>query len=170
MQLENILMRTASQQTSYFIAFLVVLLLLAAAKFLQLYMGINPCPLCILQRVVMGLLGILFLFGIAFCVNTIARFSFGLLGFLISLLGVVVSGRQVWLQHLPSTGLSSNCDVSLQYMLQALPFDQVLKNIFAGGSTCSQVEWQFLHLSLAEWSLISFVAFSVFALVQILRK
>lgn len=162
-------MKTITQETSYFIAFLIIALLLGGAAYLQLYMGVNPCPLCILQRVVFALLSIVFLFGMAFAFNKFGRYSIGTLAFLVSILGIVVSSRQVWLQHNP-TGLSSNCDVSLQYMLQAFPLTEVIQRVYAGGSTCAQVDWQFFHLSLAEWSLMGFVVFALFSIFQLVRK
>ena len=121
-------MKPMRQQFSYFIAFAIVLILLAGANYLQFYVGVNPCPLCILQRIVMGALGLIFLLGTIINFKSCARISLGLLGLLTSLLGILLSGRQAWLQHLPKN-LSSNCDVSLNYMLKVLPFNEVAKKI-----------------------------------------
>lgn len=159
-------MKTASQ-LRYFMAFFILSILLVCANYLQIYMGINPCPLCILQRVTFGALGIIFLLGIAFSFRRCAQLSISSLGLLMSILGAILSGRQVWLQHLPSD-LAANCDVSLNYMLKVLPLSDVLQKVFMGGSTCAQVEWQFLNLSLAQWSLGCFVCFALFCLIQLI--
>jgi disulfide bond formation protein DsbB len=162
-------MKTATQPVYYFIAFFILTVLLAGANYLQIHMGINPCPLCILQRIVFGFLGIVFLFGIAFSFKRCAQLGVGILGLLTAILGAVLSGRQVWLQHLPKN-FDANCDVSLSYMLQVLPFHEVMQKVFTGGTACAQVEWEFLHLSLAQWSLGCFILFAVFCLVQIAKK
>lgn len=162
-------MKAASQQLHYFIAFLILSALLVGANYLQVYMGINPCPLCIMQRITFGLLGMVFLLGIAFGFKRCAQIGISSAGLLVSLLGVVLSGRQVWLQHLPKN-FDANCDVSLNYMLKVLPLQEVIQKVFAGGTMCAQVEWTFLHLSLAEWSLGWFILFAVFCLVQLRKR
>src|SRR5437868_3843727 len=115
-------MKTTSQQLNYFIAFLFTLSILVVANYLQFYKGINPCPLCILQRFTIGILGLLFLLGIGFAVKKFSRLSLGIFSFIVSSLGIVLAGRQVWLQHLPPS-TNANCEASLEYMLKVLPFD-----------------------------------------------
>ena len=161
---ELIFMTACSRQFVYFIVFLSLMLLLACTNYLQIYLNINPCPLCILQRMVMGLLGIVFLFGIALSAKRSWNLILSGSGFLIAILGAILSGRQVWLQHLPKN-LSDNCDVGLSYMLKVMPLNDVIAKIYEGGATCAQVEWQFLQLSLAQWSLIGFVIFALFCLI-----
>ncbi|MHB1946690.1 MAG: disulfide bond formation protein B [Gammaproteobacteria bacterium] len=153
---------------NYFIALLFVALLLGGAYYLQIYMGINPCPLCMLQRITLGVLGCLFLLGILFSSKGFGRISIGLLCAFVSILGIILAGRQVWLQHSPANA-GANCEASLSYMLSVLPFDEVIKRIFAGGAECARIDWQILHLSLAEWSLISFIVCLLFSLWQLRR-
>lgn len=159
-------MNTLPQQRNYFIAFLIVSLMLTASVYLQ-QSGIVPCPLCILQRITMSILGLFFLLGIA-CSFKPCRIIIGLISSLLSILGMVLAGRQVWIQHLPQ-GSSENCEVSLEYMLQAFPLKDVIVNVFRGSAPCSEVGWQFLGLSLAEWSFIFFIGFFIFSVWQ-LRK
>jgi len=162
-------MKTKSQQLIYFLAFFVTVLLLAASNFLQIYRGINPCPLCILQRMTLGLLSLIFLVGVTHPFKKWGTLGLGIVSLLISSLGIFFAGRQVWVQLFPGMQ-GGNCEVSLQYMLAALPLDQVAKKIFAGSAACSQVGWEFLRLSLAQWSLICFVLFLLFALWQLCRN
>ena len=158
----------ASQQKKYLIAFIAVIALLSGAAWLQFYLGVNPCPLCILQRITLGILGVLFFIGIIISRYRFGQITVGLFSVLFSVLGIVLSGRQVWLQLSPASA-GANCEVSLQYMLQALPVLQVLQKILAGGAECSQIGWQFMHLSLAQWSLIAFVIFLLFSLWQLIK-
>lgn len=153
----------------YLIAFFIIGLMLTAAQYLQYYHGVIPCPLCLVQRLVFGILAVVFLLGVMAAKNRVGQISIGLLSIMASILGIVVSGRQVWLQHLPAES-AGNCEAGLEYMLSALPLDQVLKKIFEGSTACSQVGWQFFHLSLAEWSLVSFTVFLFFSLWQLRTK
>ncbi len=85
------------------------------------------------------------------------------------MLGIFLAGRQVWLQHFPSPD-NSECGVSIQYLMQVLPMNQVLEKIFAGSTECSQRGWEFLHLNMAEWALIWFVGFFILTLCLLLEE
>jgi disulfide bond formation protein DsbB len=161
-------MKLPSERATYFIGFILTLGLLAVTFYLQKFDGFIPCPLCILQRVTFIGLGIFFFLGWTFSARKLISALFGILAFLVSLLGILLSGRQVWLQHLPPDK-NADCSVSLQYLMHALPFDQVIAKIMQGTAECSQKGWEFLSLSMAEWSLIWFVAFFVLCFIQIVR-
>lgn len=161
-------MKLFSTRLMYLYAFITVVVMMILAMYLQFWKGVAPCPLCILQRVTLVFLGICFLFGAAFHFKKLGNTLIGLFAFFIADMGVFLSGRQVWIQHLPPNK-SADCGASLQYMLQVLPLDQVLKKILQGTADCSQLEWSILGLSLAEWSLIWFVVFAIFAIWQMVR-
>jgi disulfide bond formation protein DsbB len=160
--------KLASHQFYYLQAFILVLLLLAGAEYLQVYEGVAPCPLCILQRITFGILGVFFIIGVFLSRNRLGQVIIGLFSLIFSLLGIAQAGRQVWLQFQPAEA-GANCEVSLQYMLNVLPFDEVIQKIFSGGPGCSIVNWQFLNLSLAQWSLGFFVGFLLFSMWQLRR-
>ena len=162
-------MKLFNTRCMYFYAFLAVVAMMALAIYLQFWKGIAPCPLCVLQRVTLAFLGIFLLIGAIFNFKKIGNIVIGSFAFFISLVGVFLSGRQVWLQHLPPNK-AADCGTSLQYMLQVLPLDQVLKKILQGTADCAQLEWSMFGLSLAEWSLIWFVVFGLFALWQMTRR
>ncbi len=81
--------------------------------------------------------------------------------------GVAIAGRQVWLQSLPKDQVPS-CGMGLSYMLDTLPFTDVLQRVFEGSGECAEKGWEFLHLSIAGWSLVFFVAmiFTAFAVIR----
>lgn len=158
-----------SKQIGYLIAFLVIVCLLGAAQYLQNYKGVIPCPLCILQRFTLAILGVFFLFGVVCTKNSVGRIIIGILTILFSGLGVFLAGRQVWLQY-SANGMETNCDVSLQYLLKALPLDQVVSKVFQGSSGCSQIGWEFMGVTLAQWSLGFFILFLLFSLWQLVRR
>ncbi len=161
-------MKLPSERATYFIGCLLTLGLLAVTYYLQKFDGFIPCPLCILQRLTFAGLGIFFFLGWIFGSRKGGAAFFGILASLIALLGILLSGRQVWLQHLPPD-INADCSVSLQYLMHALPFDQFIAKIMQGTAECSQKGWEFLNLSMAEWSLIWFIGFFVLCLIQIVR-
>src|SRR3990167_6179188 len=150
-------MKILTERATYFIGFFITAILISMTFYLEKYDGFIPCPLCLLQRIALGILGVLFFSGIVWAYNKFARFFISTLASLVALLGILLSGRQVWLQHSPNQ--EADCGVSLQYLLKALPFDQVVKKIMQGTAECSQTGWEFLRFSLAEWSLVCFIFF-----------
>jgi len=142
----------------YFFNLLLVLVLLGVSFYLQLYKGVLPCPLCILQRIAMAGLGVIFLLGVFFSRQYWGRFFINISALLFSILGVLLASRQVWLQRFP-TAQEGECSVSLQYMLQTFPLREVIQKVLQGGAECMQVGEQFLALNLAEWALLWFMVF-----------
>ncbi|MCC2666376.1 MAG: dsbB 2 [Gammaproteobacteria bacterium] len=147
---------------------ILIITLLALAYFLQIHKGINPCPLCLLQRLIMGLLGIIFLAGIIIPFKRRWQILWGIVGLLIGISGVLLSSRQVWLQVSPPHSLG-DCSASLSYIFNALSLPDAIKQIWQGGMECSQMGWEFLHLSLAAWSLISFSGLCLLFIILLLR-
>jgi disulfide bond formation protein DsbB len=64
----------------------------------------------------------------------------------------------LWLQHLPPSEVPE-CGPGLEYMLDALPFTDVLAKVLHGSGECAEVLWRFLGLSIPGWSLVAFSAF-----------
>lgn len=155
-------------RTIYFLELLTVMLLLGGSAYLEIYKNIIPCPLCLLQRLTLVVLGIIFLVGLLFNPRRVGYILLNLLSILVSLTGAVLAGRQAWLQYLPPHP-GASCETSLQYMLQVLPLREVLGNIFQGGTECARVNWQFLYLSLAEWSFVWFILFFLVGVWLLLR-
>jgi protein dithiol:quinone oxidoreductase len=143
-----------SIRVTYLIGFIVVSLLLVASVYLQFFQGVVPCPLCTLQRLAFGMLGLLFFIGL-FLSGSCSRLIINGVACLVSLAGLFFSGRQIWLQHFPS-GDANQCGASLEYMLQALPLHQVMQQVFQGSVECTQRGWEFLFLNMAEWAFIWF--------------
>jgi disulfide bond formation protein DsbB len=152
-----------SIRLSYLFGFIIISLLLLTSLYFQIFEGIMPCPLCTLQRITFGLLGLVFLVGIFLSSSHKGRLAINSLSIFFSILGIVFAGRQVWLQNFPS-GSGTECGVSIQYMMQVLPMTEVLQKVFAGTAECTQRGWEFLHLNMAEWALIWFVAFLIMSI------
>lgn len=157
-----------SKHFPYLLGLIIISALLMTSAYLQVFEGFTPCPLCTLQRLAFSLLGIICLFGIFVANKRIGRTIINLLGSFTALLGIFFAGRQVWLQHFPPAN-NTECGVSLQYMLQVLPVNQVLEKIFQGTAECTERGWDFLGLTIAEWTLIWFVGFFICAVVLLIK-
>ena len=151
----------SSHRSTYLLGLIAIVVLLAISLYLQLVDGILPCPLCTLQRLTFAVLGVVFLLGTLLCQFRSARLIANILAITTSGLGIFLAGRQIWLQHFHTD--SSECGVSLQYMIQVLPLNEVLQKVFAGSAECAQRGWEFLSLNMAEWALFWFAGFMVFS-------
>ena len=128
--------------------------LMAYALYAQYGLELDPCPLCVLQRIAVIGLGVVFL--IATLHNAAgfgSRVYGGLLG-IVTAFGVIVAGRHVWLQSLPPDQVPA-CGPGLGYMLDTFPLGEALKMVFTGSGECANVDWQFLGLSMPTWVLIA---------------
>ena len=128
---------------------------MAYALFEQHVRGLEPCHLCIFQRVVMIALGLIFLTA---CVHDPRRGGsrvYAVLLALAGLAGVAVAGRHVWIQMQPEGSVGA-CGASLEFMFQMLPPSEVLLRVFKGGAECQKIDWQFLGLSMPAWLLLVF--------------
>ena len=135
---------------------------IAYALYLQYYEYQNPCPLCIMQRVVYIALMVVFLIGALHGPRRFGAAIYSTLLVVISLVGAGIASRHVWLQHLPKDKVPE-CGPGLSYMLDRFPLFDALAKIFRGSGECAEVDWKFLGFSIAEWSLVWFILFGAFA-------
>ena len=112
-----------------------------------------PCPLCILQRIAVILLGTVFLAAALHDAAGRGRYVYAALLLLPGLFGTGVAGWHVWKQQQPPDPFAS-CGAGLDYMLDTLPFRRVVELVFTGPGDCASVDWQLLGLSMPAWVLI----------------
>ncbi len=142
--------------------FLICTALLGYAYYVQFHLELEPCPLCIFQRVAFIALGIIFLLAATYNPSRLTtRIYSGLLGFA-ALTGGAIAGRHVWLQHLPPDQVP-DCGPGLGYMLDVFPLSKTLKTVFTGSGECAEVSWNFLGLSMPTWTLFCFIGIGVLA-------
>lgn len=138
------------------------LFLMASALYMEHRMDMEPCPLCIFQRVAVIGAGLFLLIGVAIAGSRWgARISAVLTG-LAALAGVGLAGRHVWLQHLPADQVPQ-CGPGLDYLLDVFPWQEVVSKVLRGSGECAEVSWRFLGLSIPEWTLIAFIGLLVWA-------
>jgi disulfide bond formation protein DsbB len=137
------------------LGFLVCVGLLAYAVYVQGVLRIDPCPLCIFQRIGIAACGFSFL--LAWAHNPAARWNaraYAALVILAALATIAVAARHVWIQHLPEDAVPS-CGAGLDFMLQVFPVAEVIRKVLTGSGECHQVNWVFLGLSMPTWVLLA---------------
>ena len=134
--------------------FLFCVLLIAYALYTQYVLGLEPCPLCILQRVAVIALGLSFLFMALRPPQTKqSKFFASLLLTIISSAGVGIAARHVWLQNLPSDKVPG-CGPGLDFMMANFPLSEVFQMVFSGSGECAEISWSFAFLSMPAWVII----------------
>jgi len=132
-------------------------------------MGLEPCPLCIFQRIFVIALGVVMLVAAIHDPGLLWRRIYGGAVLVLALLGVAIAGRHVWLQHLPADQVPE-CGPGLEYMLQSFPFMQALEMVFRGSGECAEVQWTFAGLSIPEWTLVIFAGIGAAAVFLLLSR
>ncbi len=143
--------------------------LMAYALYAQYQLLLEPCPLCVFQRMSVIGMGIFFLIaGIHNSPGSSSRVYAALIG-LISAAGAVVAGRHVWLQHLPADEVPT-CGPGFNYIMDSFPLAEALSMIFKGSGECADIDWVFLGLSMPAWTLVWIVGRGGFGILANLRR
>ncbi len=132
--------------------------LMAAALYFQYVGHLEPCPLCILQRLAVIGTGLILLAGGLHNPGRWGRRIYGALTIIVAGAGAGVAIRHVWIQHLPFDQ-QPGCTYEFSYMLEKFPLAKTLKLVLEGTGDCAQVSWSFLGLSMPAWTLVFFVGF-----------
>jgi disulfide bond formation protein DsbB len=138
--------------------------MLAYGLYLQHGLGLEPCPMCIVQRYALFLIAL-----IAALAGATGRKGLHL-GASVTLLltavfGAYVAARQSWLQWYPPEVVSCGRDFS--GMIETFPLQRAIPMIFKGGGDCSKVDWTFLGGSIANWSFLCFCGIALLAMAQL---
>ena len=141
--------------------------MLAFGLYLQHVVGLEPCPMCIVQRYAFVLLAVVA------GVTAIARgrrlhmAGSGLM-VLLAGFGAFVAARQTWLQWNPPE--IASCGRDFYGMIETFPLKRAIPMIFRGSGDCTKIDWTFLGLSIANWSFLAFVFFGLLALLLLVRR
>ncbi len=141
--------------------------MLVFGMYLQHVVGLEPCPMCIVQRYALILVAISA--GIA---GASGRKSLQIAGAVLlvafAVAGAYVAARQSWLQWYPPEVVS--CGRDLYGMIETFPLKRALPMIFRGGGDCSKIDWTFLGGTIANWSFVCFSGFAVFGSLMLWRR
>jgi disulfide bond formation protein DsbB len=147
-----------STRSSFVLAALACALLLGYGYYLEHVVGLQPCPLCLVQR---GFFYAVMAVGIVAALHGRWPRLYGILAALFATGGAATASRQVWLQHLPPDKVPQ-CGPDLFFMLDNFPLSRTLKTLVSGTGECAAVDWTFLGLSIAEWSLLWFAVLTIY--------
>lgn len=134
------------------------------AYYLQYSDGLMPCTLCMMQRGAYVLVGFMALLGLLIPYRRNGFRVCAFFGLLFAAGGAGLAARQVWLQHQPLDP-NAPCVPGLGYLFKVFPFSRALSMALQGTTDCGQVNWTFLSLSMAEWSLICFIGMALILLL-----
>ena len=158
-----------SGKKGYLLGFVACFATVGLALLIQTKYNLDPCPLCISQRMVFMGLGLLFLIAAFIKPETIASKIFTILQILTALGGAGIAIRHWWIQAHHDT-MVVDCGVGFDYMFENFPLKKMFTLIFKGSGDCAVIDWTFLGLSLPQLSLITFIGFAIYAVYLARRK
>ena len=143
--------------------------LLGFALYNQYVDYLDPCPLCVFQRVVFFFMGCL---AILAAIHNPGRAGQKVYAWLIAAtatIGALIAGRHIWLQGLPPEEVPE-CGPGLNYMLENFPVTEVLSTVLMGSGSCAEVIWSFMGMSMPKWTLIWYVVLGLLTLLVAYRR
>lgn len=133
---------------------LLTLIVVGFSFYFQYVVGLQPCPLCLMQRLCAFLLGMFCLMGL--CLSTLKRGRFvAILQMFFATSGLFFASRQLWLQSLPAEQ-APVCLPGLEILIRYFPWQDVAHALFWGSGECAEVSWQWLGLSMPAWAALYF--------------
>jgi disulfide bond formation protein DsbB len=156
------------RRIAYLLGAAVCAALMGWALWLQYGLGLEPCPLCSVQRLAVVALGVVFLLAAIHGPGRLGAGVYAGLTVVIAGFGIVVAARHLWIQSLPKNAVPS-CGMGLNYMLETLPLSEVIGKVFAGSGECAEAGWYFLQLAIPAWTLVFFIAM-IAAAVALARR
>ncbi len=152
----------------YLAGFLFASGLMGFGFYLQYVKHQDPCPLCMVQRVIFIAILVLFLLAATHGPKRLGERIYAALIALFSLSGIAVAARHIWIQHLPADQVPA-CGPGLDYMLETMPMANVLKELLHGSGECAEKGWSFLTFGIPEWSLLCYLGLGSWAVLIALR-
>ena len=141
--------------------------LLGFGLYLQHVVGLEPCPMCIVQRYAMTVICLLALLALLVRHARVQQLLV-LLAVLMAGFGAFVAARQSWLQWYPPNILS--CGRDFYGMIESFPLQRAIPLIFRGSGDCTKIDWTFLGGSIANWSFVAFVAMGLWLALVVWRN
>jgi len=153
----------------YFIGSVASFGLVAFALYIQTRDHLEPCPLCISQRIAFMVLGTLFLIAGLHNAATLGRRIYALLQFAAAATGAGIALRHIWIQTHPEQ-VMAECGAGFDYIFDQFPFRKAIELIFKGTGECSAIDWTLLGFTIPQLSLAAFSGLAVYAIVLALFK
>jgi protein dithiol:quinone oxidoreductase len=157
-------------RVQFLLGFLACLGMMGYAMYSEIYLHLDPCNLCIFQRIAVMAMGLAFLLGAMVGPKSSGgRRGWSLLAVLMAAFGIAVAGRHLWIQSLPADQVPA-CGAPLKDLVQMMSWSKVIVKVLNGSGECAQVTWRLFGLSMPGWVLISLVVLAGWALYAGFRK
>lgn len=168
-ELMNTLNKLFSGRTGYFLGFIASFGLVGFGLYIQTKHNLEPCPLCISQRIAFMVLGLVFLIAALHKPGNFGRKLYGWLQFIAAAAGAGIAGRHIWIQANPDK-VMAECGAGFDYIFETFPLKKALDLVFKGTGECSSIDWTWLGLTIPQLSLACFVVLALYALYLINLK
>lgn len=143
--------------------------MLFAVGFLQHYLMLDPCPLCVITRVIVISMSVVFFVALIHNPAQLGQRIYALLAIAVGLIGLGVQFRHIWLQNLPPDQVPA-CGPGLEFLLETQPIFSALRTVFEGSGDCAEIDWIFLGLTIPMQTALLFAFLLALAIWQLVRK
>ena len=152
-----------SNRALNFAGFAVCAGMMGFALYAQHGLQLEPCPLCVFQRIAVIAMGVFFLLAAIHNPGRLGGFIYSVLLGIAALLGMGVAGRQVWLQSLPPEKVPA-CGPGLDFMLDAFPLAETVQLVLSGSGECAEISWSLFGLSMPAWVFIALLVLAIYGI------
>jgi len=142
--------------------------MLSFGLYLQHVVGLNPCPMCIVQRYCVVLILLVSALSAAFGKKASVQVTGLVLVILLAIGGAFVAARQSWLQWYPPE--IAQCGRDFYGMIETFPLQRVIPMIFRGSGDCTKIDWTFLGGSLANWVFVTLTGVALLCLALLVAR
>jgi disulfide bond formation protein DsbB len=148
-------------RSGYFLGFIASFGLVAYGLYIQQQYNLEPCPLCIFQRITYMVIGVLFLIAALHNPGNLGRKVYGLLQFITALTGAGIALRHMWIQANPDK-VMAECGAGFDYIFETFPLKRALDLVFKGTGECSAIDWTMFGLTIPQLSLVAFIGLAIY--------
>lgn len=149
----------------FLLSFSSCLLMLATGAYFQIVQELEPCPLCISQRIMILTTGLIFLLAAIHNPKYYGLTIYSIIGSISALIGAGISTRHVWIQNLPPEQVPE-CGPGLEYVFENFPLMDTIKLMLNGTGECADILWTFLGISIPGWTLVAFITLALISFLQ----
>jgi disulfide bond formation protein DsbB len=161
--------RIFTGRIGYLLGFIASFGLVAFGLYIQVKNNLEPCPLCIFQRIAFMATGVMFLLAALHHPQGLWRRVYGALQFIAAATGAGIAIRHIWIQS-HADEVMAECGAGVAYLFEHFPLRKFLQLVFKGTGECSTIDWTFLGFSIPQLSLVAFTGLAIYAVVLMLAR
>jgi len=160
------LAKLSQGRAAYLLGFVASFALVGIGLYIQVKDNLEPCPLCIFQRIAFMVTGALFLLAALHNAKGLWARVYGVLQFVAAATGVGIALRHIWIQN-HADEVMAECGAGVAYLFENFPLRKFLQLVFKGTGECSSVDWTLFGLTIPQLSLVAFVGLAIYAVVLV---